>query len=224
MRCTFLENCGLLLSCEFSSILVDAPNGRIDGFDTTSEGTLFAMASAEPPYNTLCGLFFTHLHPDHFDQNRLAMVLEKHKNAVVFLPRAEDAPNGTLTAGEFTVHYFSLPHSGGSTYATEHRVLLVECGGKSVYICGDGEPQNELHYKILEEYHPQVAIWNPNYVNFSRGRELLKLVQRNYICHLPIVSHDALGIKRKCMSSFEKFSDELLNVTCVLEHNFTAQI
>ncbi len=223
MKCTFLANCGLHLVGENSSILVDAPNGMIDGFDTTSQETLNGMMNAVPPYDRLRGLFFTHLHPDHYDKNRLSLVIGGHEDATLFLPK-EVETSGVITAGDFTVHYFSLPHSGGSTYATENRVFLVECAGRRLYVCGDSEPQSQLHRQILEEYAPHAAIWNPNYVNFSRGRELLAMVERNYICHLPISSQDTLGIRRKCLSSFAQFAGDLVNTTCVLEQNLTVEI
>ena len=102
MKCTFLANCGLHLEGENSSILIDAPNGTIDGFDSTTTNELCTMAAAEKPYDRLCGIFFTHLHPDHYDKKRLADLLRGHKNAVVFCPGTGD-DFGVINTEDFTV-------------------------------------------------------------------------------------------------------------------------
>ena len=223
MQITFLANCGILLQGENDAILVDAPNGLHTAFDGFPETEYEKILSAEQPYNGLKAMFFSHRHSDHYDKKRVREILRARENVCAYASIGATPTEGVVQAGEFTVRYFSIPHSGEEFSDVPHRVLLAEADGKRVYMTGDAVWDANAHRQIIDAFSPNVAVWNPNYMTHAEGRELMSFVGENYIYHLPVAAEDVFGFGRKCRKDFEKFGNRL-PVRLVDKYPFTVHI
>ena len=224
LRCTFLANCGLHLEYAGESILIDAPNGLRTAFDAVpfEEGERIITGSA--PYDTLLGMFFTHKHSDHYDRSRVRAAAASRPNLVIFAPNGNTEASGSVDLGVYRVSYFTIPHSGEEFANVYHRVLVVKAGKHCLYITGDAEWDHEAHAKIIQEYRPTAAFWNPNFITHESGRNLLKTVPKNYIYHLPVEAEDTFGFGRKCRSIYSKMKNELENTVLIEEYPTLAEI
>jgi len=211
-RCLFLGNCGLLLRTETSAILVDAPNRRFTAFDSMPEAEREALMAFETPYNSLCGLFFTHYHGDHFDRKTVRELVDRRRELMVLIPNGETPASGVLTCGDFTVTYLTVAHSGAEFSQVNHRTLLIEAEGKCLYVTGDADWAAPEHDAVLSRYAPDFVFCNPNYLTHEEGRALLRRTRRCLLYHLPVTSPDSLGIYRKCRTAWERYGRELPNV------------
>ena len=209
LQCTVLANCGLLLSCEGGSLLVDAPNHPHSGFDCVSDSETELMAQELSPYNHLCGAIFTHRHPDHYSRTRLDILLHGRSDFAVFTPNGSSQEKGRLSLGPFLVRYFTASHSGEEYADVPHCVFLVECGTSRLYITGDADWKDPIHERVISSFHPTVGFWNPNYLFHEDGRALLKQLPKNVIYHLPVSAPDRFGIGRKCNTDYQRYRDEL---------------
>lgn len=223
MRCTFLANCGLLLESDDHSILVDAPNGLHTAFDGVSDAEFEKMLHGMPPYDGLCAMFFTHRHLDHYDKKRVRQLSQTRPDVAAYAPNGLTPLEGQVQAGDFTVRYFTIGHSGEEFSDVSHRVLLVEVEGKRLYITGDAM-WNELHLPILQQYSPNAAVWNPNFLTHEEGRALLGSVPRNFIYHLPVFGADVFGFGRKCETSFEKYQEFLPPTTLIKSYPISLEL
>lgn len=207
MRCTFLANCGLRLEHEGSVILVDAPNSLHSIFDGLSEAEHKKMVDGVAPYEGLCGLFFTHTHADHYDKKRVREITDARQNICAYAPNGQIPREGTLSVGPFTVRFFTIGHSGAEFADVVHRVLLVEAGGKSIYITGDAWWDSPAHLEIINVFKPAAAVWNPNFLSHEEGRALMGFVPMNYLYHLPVDADDVLGFGRKGRHDYARYKD-----------------
>ena len=223
MQITFLANCGILLQAEHDSILVDAPNSLHTSFDGLPEEEFQKIVLAQSPYDSLKAMFFTHRHNDHYDKKRARCIMQTRQDVESYSPNGVTPKEGTVKAGEFTVHYFLAPHSGEEFSQVPHCVLLVEAKGKRIYITGDADWNAKTHGRILRDFSPHVAVWNPNYMTHPKGRALLAKVPQNFIYHLPLQTEDVFGFARKCRKDYGTFGKEL-PVTLVDYVPATAQI
>lgn len=113
MKITLICNCGLALESGGQTLLLDALTQELPPFYRTPEKTRREIIAGEGEYASVCGLLFTHLHPDHFDREAAEEFSARHKNALVYIPsRREPAPE-TLSIGSFTVELHRVrPHAG----------------------------------------------------------------------------------------------------------------
>lgn len=224
MTLIFLGNAGVYLAGGGDGILVDAPNGRYTVFDPVTDDLMEPIAAGQPPYDCLRGLCFTHQHSDHYNRKRVRELLERRPDLTVFVPNGATPETGQIAMGNAEIRYFSAPHSGAELRGAYHRVLLASAGGKTVYLSGDADWSDPIHEKILTEYRPDAAVWNGNYVSHAEGRRLLALCPKNFLCHLPVLVEDKFGIGKKSRSSFDRYPEELANVTPVLAYPMEAEI
>ena len=173
------------------------------------------MAAGTAPYDGLCGMFFTHGHADHCDKKRVREITSVRQNVGAYVPNGATPAEGVVQTGPFLVRYFTVSHSGEEFSDVPHRVILAEADGKRIYLTGDARWDDALHQSILETYHPDVAVWNPNFVTHAEGRELLTAASRNYIYHMPVSVPDSFGIAAKCRTCMERYGPELQNTQVV---------
>ncbi len=222
MRIRLVCNCGLLIEAEGAALLVDAPNAVFSPFAHFSETELAKLLAAQPPYDRLCGVCFTHTHPDHYDADGVARLRAARPDVPVLLP---DGADGVWRAGEaFRVEYAAVPHTPvPADLMTPHQVLLVTCGGRTLYITADAASDAERHREILAGRTADAAFWNGQYLSHPETRALLlECARQNYIYHIPTDEVDASGIRRKCVHNMERYgaalgSTQLLFCGSVLE-------
>lgn len=220
MKITLVCSCGLLLESGGQKLLIDAPNALQAPFYEISDIDLQKLIAAQPPYDGALAFAFTHMHPDHFCRDKLRRVLDaRPASKVVLLDNA--APDaGKVQLGNFTIEFHRFAHMPvPANLMTEHFVLLVECGGETVYITADAAPDAERHREILAGQRCDAAFWNGLYLSYAQTRELMhEAAQKNYVYHVPVDPKDASGIRRKCERNMARFSQELTGVTVLSQY------
>ena len=175
MRAELLCSCGLLLEHAGSRILIDAPNGTIPPFYEFPDAEMQKLLDGTGVYSGLCGVFFTHLHPDHYDEARVNALLCRRGALTTFLPDKQMPETITRTAGPFTVECRRFPHMPAPKFPdVAHYVLLVTAGGRSVYITADAVPDAAAHRAVLHARRPQLAFWNSQSLSYPDMRALLR--------------------------------------------------
>lgn len=70
MKITLVSSCGLVLEQDGQTLLIDALNKQYRCYYGLPPETFVRMLSGEPPYDAVCGILFTHAHPDHYSASR----------------------------------------------------------------------------------------------------------------------------------------------------------
>ncbi len=208
MELAFICNAGLALTYEGKTLIVDAPNMNHPPFSYLADAAWKEICDR---YD-ICGLFFTHDHPDHLDRARLLDHVEKHPTVTYHIPR--DEVEGRMDIGPFEVEYHPIPHAPIPD-APPHVVALIKAGGKSVYVSADAALGPEAHRRVLRGRKVDVGIWNSMYLSHADTRMLMtEAAERNYIYHMP-ARPDMYGMWRKCEKNFERYGQELQGVRVI---------
>lgn len=218
MKITLLCSCGLLLEHENSRILIDAPNGDFPPFYSLPEMALDTLKQGN-----LDGIFFTHLHSDHYDSARAPELLAAHPAITSFFP-GQDAPQcASFTAGAFHVEAHRFAHTPAPQFPDlPHFVLLVTVGECSVYIAADAAPDVARHRAILRDLRPDAAFLNSQCLSYPEFRTLLReQTKQTFVYHMPIDAPDVSGIRRKCARNLARFGSEIPNVRVLTEYPTT---
>ena len=216
MKLTLLCNAGLAVESGDNVLLVDIPNQEIASFYRLPDELWQKILDREPPYDKICGFWFTHDHPDHLDRKRMKAYLARWPKTPVFLP-GEMTRGGNVHMGPFSIEYHRMDHAP-ITGAPPHVVTLIGDGKHTVYIAADAALDAERHRAVLGERHVDAAFWNSMYLSYPETRTLLReTAEQNFIYHMPAQRPDGTGIWKKLERNFERFGAELLNVT-VLDH------
>ena len=218
MEATLLCSTGLLLQYGNSAILFDRLNccfGIFKQIDRTLaqgiiQGTL-------PPDAHIDGLFYSHLHPDHYDQPDNAAFLQNHPHVVTFFPTREMPDHGTLQAGAFTVEYQYHEHMPCEYVWAKHYTFFVQAGETSFYLTADAELLPEKHRTFLHGRIADHGFFNAVYLSYPETRKLLReTVRHAWIYHMPEPESDGSGICKKAAKNLVRYGGEVPNVT-VLE-------
>lgn len=213
MHITLLCNAGLALTHDGQTLLVDVPNQTVLPFYGLPDEMRENIISRTPPYDTVCGLCYTHTHADHCDMTFLAEYRNRWPGVPIYYPMAKIG-QGSITVGAFTIEYCEIPHAPMDEEAPPHVALLIQAGEKSVYIAGDAVLNPDLHQAFLKDRRADAAFWNSMYISRPETRQLLKgTAASNYIYHMPAVQTDSFGIWKKCQRNLERSADELKTVT-----------
>ena len=212
LQARLLCNAGLYFHCGDSAILVDTLNQSFRSFKAISHETAEYLIQGQAPYQRIDGLFYTHLHPDHYNQDRNNAFLQRHPGIQTFFPLQETPEHGFIKAGGFTVEYQYFEHTPcGYTWA-KHYVLLLSAGGSTVYLAADAELNPDAHRTFLAGRHIDYGFFNAIYLSHHETRRLMnEAVEKTYIYHLPESMED--GIYRKAVRNFARFPDELKEIT-----------
>ena len=109
MRITLVSSCGLVLEQDGSALLIDALNKQFRCYYGLPPEVFAKMLAGEPPYDAVCGVLFTHAHPDHYSASR-AEQLRAACGAPVFLPQPNTPERLMMQLGPFTVECSRFPH------------------------------------------------------------------------------------------------------------------
>lgn len=211
MKITLVCNCGLLIEQNGQSVLVDAPNSDYFPFPFFSE--LEKAKRAEPPYDGLKAVLFTHHHPDHYSEKAVKELAAARSDLLIAQPAEQ-----TLQVGCFSAEFHRIAHTPVSVNIS-HYVLLIRSGGQTVYITADAAPDVSRHREILNGTVADAAFWNGQYLSHPETRRLmLDSAKNNFIYHIPPDEKDVSGIRRKCLKNMERFGAELQTVRLLTEY------
>lgn len=219
MRITLLSNCGLALEQGGSTLLVDALNKQFRCYYGLPPETFARMLAGEYPYDALCGILFTHRHPDHYNEGR-ALQLRTASGAPVFAPAADTPDRLGWQMGPFAVEFCRFAHMPVPGWEeTAHGVYFISAAGKSVYVTADAQIDTARHRAVLRGRRADAAFWNGQYLSYPQTRTLLlDAAERNYIYHIPVDEKDVCGVRRKCERSMARFGAELPGVSLLEQY------
>lgn len=211
MDVILLCNAGLAFSYEGKTLLVDVPNCTLPPYAPLAPGEWDRIMERKPPYEHLCGLYFTHEHPDHCDMDKVRAFREKWPDVPCFIPK-ENAGQGTLVMGPFIISYEELDHAPIDAPTPPHVVTWIKAGAASIYIAADAKLDCEQHRGFLKGRVASAAFWNAMYLSRTDTRRLLReSAQRSFIYHMPEVEPDGYGIWKKCRNNLKRYGDEIRN-------------
>ena len=226
MRATLLCSCGLLLESHGEKLLIDAPNGNFPPFYALPEDSVQRLAAGAGEFLGLRGMIFTHLHPDHYDAQRVETVLRAQPQLKIFLPDWNMPECVWLTIGRFRIECYRLAHTPVPQFPdAAHDVLLVSDGEKIVYLTADAAPDAENHWRLLNGRTVDASFWNSQYLSYPETRTLLQQCARqNYIYHMPEGELRASAIGRKCERNLQRYGAELPNVRVLTDYPTALEI
>ncbi len=210
-----LCNAGLAIENENQILLVDALNANEPPFAEISHTLWDQILNRTPPFDCVCGLYFTHNHPDHCDEKKILEYTARWPEIPVWRP--DDAPDcGEVMMGCFTAVYRKISHAPMDAPLPEHVVSLIRSGEKEIYIAADAALDVEPHRSFLQGRKMDAAFWNSMYLSRKETRELLAQTSaRNYIYHMPPLDPDGFGIWKKCKKNLQRYPDELCSVRVI---------
>lgn len=215
MNLTVLCNAGLALSHEGHTLLIDLPNCDLHPYYPLPDETWRKILALQSPYNALCGLFFTHDHPDHCDVKKVQAFQEQHPELPVSLPSGNDE-EGALHWGPFDIEYQSVPHTPLPVQEPPHRVALIHAGDATVFVAGDAILEPQIQRDFLKDRIADIGIWNSMFLSRTETRALLKdAAKKAVIYHLPLPGTEDRGIWRKCRNNFQRHPEELSGIQVV---------
>lgn len=217
MTLTVLCNAGLALTCEGKTLLVDVPNCDLPPYYSLPEETWSQILALQEPYQGLCGLYFTHNHPDHCDMEKVQALKQRHPEIPVSVPEDYEE-KGTLHWGPFHIEYQSAPHTPLPFKEPPHRITWIHAGETQVYVAGDAVLDPDVHRAFLQNRVADIGIWNSMFLSRPETRILLKEAAREtHIYHLPLPGTPDRGIWRKCSNNFQRHPEELSGIQ-VIDH------
>ena len=175
IRVTLLANAGVLIRYRDTALLLDGLFGRKDNpFSLLPPGCREAMLRAEPPFERLDYLLFTHYHPDHFDPEMVRALLERRRVKGLFYPKDESPAVQKLSRWlrqegipcvplcrdtdraaiqiepDISVQAFMVPHLGEEYRAVPHVCYLLTFDGRRVLFTADSDYLHEDFSRLAD--------------------------------------------------------------------------
>lgn len=218
MKVTLLCNAGLALCYEGQTLLVDVPNCVLPPYATLAAGEWEAIINRKPPHENICGMYFTHNHPDHCDIEKVRSFQKRWPEIPCFFPE-KNVGNGTVVMGPFVISYAEMDHAPMDVPTPPHVVTWIRAGATSIYIAADAKLDCEQHRKFLKGRVANGAFWNAMYLSRPETRELLlSSAERNFIYHMPEEEPDPYGIWKKCRNNLKRYGEELKNIEVLCKY------
>ena len=212
MRITLLCNAGLALETDGDILLVDTPNEDLPPFSGLPDQTWQQIYDRKPPYDKVCGLWFTHDHPDHCHRQRVMDYHSRWPQIPVFLPEYYPAA-GIVKMGPFRMQYKQMDHAPIENPPV-HVVTMVSAGEGSLYLPADAVLDCELHRAFLQGRRCSAVICNSMYLSRPDTRALLReTADQIFVYHMPSERPDSFGLWKKLERNRERFAEELKTVT-----------
>lgn len=212
LRVNLLCNAGLALEYNGSVLMIDVPNREYGEYYGLPLECWQRILEREPPYDGICGFYFTHSHPDHCDLQAVRQYRTRWPQTPVFLP--EEAPDsGVMQMGPFEMEFQRFAHIPLPQGAPPHVVTWITVGEKSIYLTADAEMDCRAHRAFIKQRKADAAFWNAMYLSRPATRQLLRdTAQKSYIYHMPADRNNPSPLWRKCSRNFERYGEELKNV------------
>lgn len=219
LQAVLLSSTGIAFTYGDSTLLVDVLNGKYGSFYQIPAATAESVVAGLPPYDHVDGLIYSHLHPDHYDQQRNTEFLRHHPSVRTFFPTPETPDRGILQAGAFQVRYGYLEHTPCDYTWAKHYVFWITVGDTHVYLTTDARLSVEEHLAFLEGRQADFAFFNSMYLSHPETRRLMtQAARRTFIYHMPEPETDRSGICRKAALNFRRYPEELRSVTLLEQY------
>lgn len=208
VRVSLVSNAGLILSSGSTVLAVDALNGLYPPFRQVNSEIAESIIGSTGRYAGVCGLFYTHLHEDHYDPALAGRFYDAHPEAYRFVPDDHTPSCGRIEGKGFTLDYGRIAHSGLQYRDTNHYVFLIALGGRTLYIAGDGEYDSNAQTDFLGGRAVDVAFFNPIAVFTEKNIALMQSVNArvNFLYHVPEDHRSGLWRKTDvCMKRYDAF-------------------
>lgn len=216
VRISLVSNAGLIVSSGSTVLAVDALNALYPPFRQVDRDTAESMIRDTGRYAGVTGLFYTHLHEDHYDPCLAERFYAAHPGAYRFVPDDGTPPRGRIEGEGFTLEYGRIPHSGLLYSGTHHYVFLLSLGGRNLYIAGDAEYDSNAQLDFLAGRAVDAAFFNPIAVFSEKNIALMQAVDArvNFLYHVP--EDHRSGLWRKTAACLKRY-DALLQNTVFLD-------
>lgn len=211
LRMTAYCNSGVLLEYNGHSILLDGLSADYSGFVGLSSADYVRIVEQTPPFDRLCGLFFSHRHPDHFDPKRVEQLKKQLPDCLFFIPDQNISQNGCIQCGPFSVFYFETPHMLPQEPEGCHVSFLIKAGTDRIYFTGDADSLPVLPQDSQCTCMADYMVANYTWVTAESTRALLSRIPltKLFLCHLPENTPVASGIRRKAERCLKRHQNAL---------------
>ena len=211
MKLTLLCNAGLAIETEDAMLLVDLPNTPLEPFYTLPEEIWQQILNRQPPYDKVCGFWFTHLHPDHWNREKVEEYCRRWPEIPCYMPQ-ERIIKGKVSIGPFAIRFQRMDHAPIAN-APPHVVTMITTGEGSVYLPADAVLDAEQHSCFLGGIQCDAAVWNAMFLSQPETRELMhNAAKRSFVYHMPAQKPDSMGLWRKLEKNLQRHGSELVGV------------
>lgn len=201
-------NAGLYVTSGRTALLIDGIHeGPSFGFSPMPKGLWEQLLYGYGIFTRLDGLFFTHLHPDHYDAEKVQRLLAARPETALWGPGletrgireyAETSYGCNFTIGDFRIFAYPTIHSGNPFRGEPHRSFLIQnqISGESFLVSGDAVFSPELADTVKENAggpgSVTAAFINVYHLIEESSRAfLLRLApERLYLYHRPLPDED----------------------------------
>lgn len=198
-------NAGLYIQSARAKLFVDGLHkGRSEGCSPVPEQIAAQAAGGTGLFFDLDGLFFTHLHGDHFDPALTAQVLalpcQPQLPGAVFSPETGNFALETGTERRWALKDMELTaiptvHEGAPFAEEPHNSLLVRTPDAALFIAGDAVLDGALGERLLagNGKKPFQALFiNPMQLLSAGGKDFLAALpaEKVFVYHLPFPEDD----------------------------------
>lgn len=192
------RNTGLFFYHGATGILVDGiHNGRKVGMSEMSDEWERDLNRSAGIFAHTDALIFTHLHPDHFCEEKVNGFLEDHKEISSYGPswgksnvkKAEISDRmGCIKIGDANIITMKTIHDGEIYRQDPHESLILQMGKETFFIAGDAELFEADAEDVLRVTdHVDMAFVNLYQLGGKTGMEFLNRLKpdRIVLYHLP---------------------------------------
>lgn len=192
------RNTGLFFYDGTTGILIDGiHNGRKVGMSEMSEEWERDLNRRAGIFARTDALFFTHLHPDHFCEEKVNGFLENHKEISLYGPswgknnvkkEKVSARMDRIKIGDANLITMKTIHDGEIYRADPHESLILQMGTETFFIAGDAELfETDAGDIFRVTDHVDMAFLNLYQLGGKTGMEFLNRLKpdRIVLYHLP---------------------------------------
>ena len=207
---TSAANAGVLIECGGTRLLLDGiRRAPFAPFLPTPPQILEQMLSGPETsrWRSVDFLLFSHLHPDHFDEEAVRDYLAGNRVREIFAPEWPFAAQGTARANAFALanggwrvfeiapgiilRAIGTAHAGEQFASVRNHAYLVATDQARILFVGDGDYVPEWY---LPAGHVDALFVNPLFLN---SRAMPEMVRQHapktvYVYHLPAAENDDL--------------------------------
>ena len=220
LKMTAVCNAGIYVEYQDSGLLIDGIASDYLGFTGLTEELYRQALGREALFRNLCGICFTHTHPDHCSPELVRQLHQRQPQLTVLQPDEKTPPKGCIQCGPFSVSYMETPHMPHTFEQVRHFVLLIHAGNETVYVAADAMIDAELHRTVLHDVNPDYIVINPVYLTVPSMVSFLaeKNPKAIFVYHIPADADDQTGMRRKAERSIKRCCDQLPPITLAAHH------